>query len=82
MRLRSAAKMRQEGAGSVYHAPEVDAHQPGQLCIVELVELTEQRNTGIVDDNAESRKFRDGRLSELLDLFGVGDIDAANRHPS
>src|SRR5271170_3431464 len=82
MRLGSAAKMRQKGAGSVDYAPEVDAHQPGQLCIIELVELTEQRNTGIVDDNAESRKFRNGRLSELFDLFGVGDIDAANRDPT
>ena len=81
MRLRPAAKMRQKGTGSVYHAPEIDAHQPGHLRIVELVELAQQRNTGIVDDDAEGREFRYGRARELFDLFGVRDIDAVNRDP-
>src|SRR5208283_423512 len=78
VRLGPAPKMRQEGARSVYYAPEVYAHQPRHLRIVVFVELTQQRNTGIVDENAESREFSDGRLRELFDLFGIGDVDAAN----
>ena len=69
-------QMRQEGAGAVHHAPEIDVEQPVHLRLVDLVELAEQRHAGIVDDDVERGMRRDRGLRELLDLVGLADIDA------
>ena len=73
---RLLGEMRQEGAGAVHHAPEIDVEQPFHLRLVDLVELAEQRDAGIVDDDVEAG-MRGGRgLREILDLAGLADIDA------
>ena len=79
MGLALASKMRQECAGRVHHAPEIDVHQPVHLRLVDLVELAEQGDAGIVDDDVEAGMSRCGGLRELLDLIGLADIDAVNR---
>ena len=38
MRLALLRQMRQEGAGAVHHAPEIDVDQPFHLRLVDLVE--------------------------------------------
>ena len=72
------AKMRQERAGRMHHAPEIDVHQPVHLRLVDLVELAEQGDAGIVDDDVEAGMGGDRGLREILDLFGLADIDAVH----
>ena len=51
---RCLRKMRQERAGAAHHAPEIDVEQPFHLRLVDLVEVAEQRDAGIVDDDVEA----------------------------
>ncbi len=74
-----AGQMRQERPGPVHHAPEIDVHQPVHLRLVDFVELADQRDAGIVDDDVEAGMGRDRGLREVLDLFGLADIDAVHR---
>jgi hypothetical protein len=64
----------------MHHAPEIDVHQPVHLRLVDLVELAEQRNAGIVDDDVEAGMGGYRCLRERFDLAGIADIDAVDRH--
>ena len=79
MRLALLRKMRQERAGAVHHAPEIDVDQPLHLRLVDLVEGAEQCDAGIVDDDVERGVGGNGRVREFLDLGGLADIDAVGR---
>ena len=76
---RCRAKMRQEGAGRMHHAPEIDVHQPVHLRLIDLGEVAEQRDAGIVDEDIEGRMGRQRGLRERLDLVGLADIDTMQR---
>ena len=69
-------QVRQEGAGAVHHAPEIDVEQPVHLRLVDLLELPEQRHAGIVDEDVERGMRRDRLARELRDVVGLADIDA------
>ena len=71
-----AGKLRQERARRVHHAPEIDVHQPVHLRLVDLVELAEQRDAGIVDDDVEAGMAGDSCLREGFDLARLADVDA------
>jgi hypothetical protein len=79
MRLAPQRKLRQERAGAVHHAPEIDVDQPLHLRLVDLVERAEQRDAGIVDDNVQRGVGGNGRVRKLLDLGGLADIDPVGR---
>src|ERR1700722_10313086 len=72
-------QMRQEGAGAMHHAPEIDVDQPFHLRLLDFVELAEQRDAGIVDDDAEVGMGRYGRGREVGDLPGLADVNAMQR---
>jgi hypothetical protein len=60
----------------MHDAPEIDVHQPVHLRLLDLAELAEQSDAGIVDENVEGRVGRDRSLREIGDLRGLADIDA------
>src|SRR5260370_12390390 len=62
----------------MHHAPEIDVHQPVHLRLVDLVELAEQADAGIVDEDVEARVGGDSGLREVRDLAGLGDVDAVD----
>ena len=64
-----ARQMRQERARGVHHAPEIDLHQPVHLRLLDLVELAEQGDAGIVDDDVEPGMGRCRGLREVCDLL-------------
>jgi hypothetical protein len=63
----------------MHHAPEIDVEQPVHLRLVDLAELAEQGDAGIVDENVERGVGRGRGLREVRDLFGLGDIGAVGR---
>ena len=54
----------------MHHAPEIDVEQPLHLRLVDLAELAEQRDAGIVDDDVEGGMRRGRGLREGRDLSG------------
>src|SRR4029077_1905933 len=71
-------EMRQEGARRMHHTPEIDVDQPFHLRLFDLVEVSEQSDTGIVDDDVE-RGVRGGSgYREIRDLAGLADIDTVH----
>ena len=76
-----ARKMRQERARAVHHAPEIDVHEPVHLRLVDLVEVADQRDAGIVDEDVEGRVGRRRGMRERLDLLAIADIDAVHGNP-
>ena len=71
--------MLHERARPAHDAPEIDIHQPRHLRLVEFIELSQQRNPGIVDKQAKRREIGNGGRGEILNCFGIGDIHAADR---
>ena len=58
--------MRQEGFGAVDHAPEVDVHHPLDVLELAGLDVTAERDAGVVVDLVD--------LAEVLvDLVGVGE---------
>jgi len=47
------AKIGRKARVCVHDAPEIDVHQPVHLRLVDLVELAEQGDAGIVDDDVK-----------------------------
>src|SRR3954447_15503072 len=80
MRLALLCEMRQERAGAVHHAPEIDVDQPLHLRLIDFVEGAEQGDAGIVDDDVERGVGGNGRVRKILDLRGLADIDAMRRN--
>src|SRR6478736_4823814 len=76
--LALARKLRQERARRMHHAPEIDVDQPLHLRLVDLVELAEQGDAGIVDDDVEARMGGARSFREGFDLAGFGDVDAVH----
>jgi hypothetical protein len=76
VRFGLARQMRQEGAGAMDHAPEVDVEQPVHLRLVDLTELAEQGDARIVDDDIEAGMRRYGRVGKASDLGRGADIEA------
>src|SRR6202047_3529767 len=71
--------MSHECPRTAHDPPKVDVHKPCHLRLIELIEFTQQRNTGIVDEDVERWKFVYGRRSEVLDLLRSSNVDAADR---
>ena len=65
---RLSRQMRQEGARGAHHAPEIDVHQPVHLALVDLDELAEQGDAGIIDEDVEPGMGRRGGLREGRDV--------------
>jgi hypothetical protein len=79
MRLPLQREMRQEGARSPHHAPEIDVDQPFHLREVDLGKSSHQRDAGIVDEDVE-RRMRAGRgPSEFLDRLRVAHVENMRR---
>src|SRR5690348_15872442 len=72
--------MRQESAGRMNHAPEIDIEQPLHLSLLDLVKLAEQRHAGIVDEDVQSRMRGNGCFGKIGDLGSIADIGAVNAH--
>src|SRR5215213_1793101 len=65
---------------TIDHAPEVDAHQPFEILDGQLLERSEQTDTGIINKMSNAPVFCDHILSELRYGCTVRDIENVCRH--
>src|SRR5437868_5040998 len=62
------------GQRAIHDAPKVDVKEPPMVLVTDLVELTEDRNAGVVDPGIEAAEVVDSRLRDSLDILGTADI--------
>jgi hypothetical protein len=48
--------------------------------MIEFIELTQQRDAGIIEQQIQRRKGSDRGRGEVLDLLGICNIDPLNGH--
>ncbi len=66
---------RQERPRHAHDAPEIDAEQPVEISLSDLLEGTAKRNTGIVDENVDSGMFGRHLPRKSGDRGAVGYIE-------
>ncbi len=68
-------QVRQELLGAVHDAPEVDAHDPVHVGVLEVLEVAGQRDAGVVDDDVDPAELLDHRQCVRRERVAVGDVE-------
>ena len=73
-------QVRQELLGAVHDAPEVDADDPVDVVVVEVLEVAGQRDAGVVDDHVDPAELLGDGRGVRRHRGAVGDVEAVAAH--
>ena len=73
--------MREERLGAVHDAPEVDANQPLEVFVANLLHGAAERDSGVVEDEVDLAMVAHDLVCPGVDGVAVGDVHALRSHP-
>jgi hypothetical protein len=75
------AKVRHDGTGDLDRAREVRAELTLDLLVAHLLRRPEQAVPGVRDDDVDAPELGEGRVHDVADQGGVGDVEGTDPEP-